>query len=150
MCVRAVERIANPSYKNQRANADGHRDPTDLLAAWLIMGLSRAVHPKVWTEVIAQVKSSRCAGFIMGGFALPIGLLIIVGHNKWVFDWPLFITVCGWGMVIKSAIYFLLPRVADIVIERAGSSERVLRITGIIMAAFGAILTWQAFVGSGS
>ena len=118
--------------------------------AWFIMGLSRAVHPKAWIEMIAHVKSSHCAGFIMGGFALPIGLLVIVCHNKWVLDWPVFITVCGWGMVIKSVVYFLYPKAADIVIERAGKSARGLRIAGIVMAVFGGILTWQAFVGSGS
>ena len=121
-----------------------------LSPAWLIMGLSRTMHPKAWTNAFAQVRDSRCAAFIMGGFALPIGLLIIVGHNKWVLDWPLFITVVGWGMVIKSTIYLLYPTAADIVMERAGKSERAIRFIGIIMTVFGVILTWQAFVPSGS
>ena len=118
--------------------------------AWLIIGLSRAVHPKAWTDVIAQAKGSRCTAFIMDGFALLGGLLIIVGHNKSVLDWPLFITVVGWGMVIKSTIYFLYPRAADIVIERAGKSERELRFSGIVTAVAGGILIWQVFVPRGS
>jgi len=113
---------------------------------WLILGISRAVHSRLWLDLIAEVRKSRFAGFFMGISALPVGLLLIVGHNQWVLDWPVFITVVGWGMAIKGTIYLLVPNAAEAVIERAGKSERVLRVSGIVMAAFGAVLTWQAFV----
>ncbi len=113
---------------------------------WLILGISRAAHSGLWLDLIAEVRKSRFAGFFMGVSALPVGLLLIVGHNEWVLDWPLFITVVGWGMAIKGTIYLLVPNAAEAVIERAGKSKRVLRVSGIVMAAFGAVLTWQAFV----
>ena len=68
---------------------------------WLILGISRAVHSRLWMDLIAEVGKSRFAGFFMGVSVLPIGLLLIVGHNKWVLDWPVFITLVGWGMAIK-------------------------------------------------
>ncbi len=49
-------------------------------------------------------------------------------------------------MAIKGTIYLLVPNAAEAVIERAGKSKRVLRVSGIVMATFGAVLTWQAFV----
>ena len=113
---------------------------------WLILGISRAVHSRLWLDLISEVRKSRFAGFFMGVFALPVGLLLIVGHNNWVLDWPVFITVVGWGMAIKGTIYLLVPNAAEAVIERAGKSKRVLQVSGIVMAAFGAVLTWQAFV----
>ena len=79
---------------------------------WLILGISRAVHSRLWLDLIAEVRKSRFAGFFMGVSALPVGLLLIVGHNEWVLDWPLFITVVGWGMAIKGTIYLLVPNAA--------------------------------------
>ncbi len=114
--------------------------------AWLIVGISRILHPNLWTDLIAEIRKSRFAGFWMGSFALTVGLFLIVGHNKWVLDWPLFITVVGWGMAIKGTIYLLVPKAAEAVIERAGKSNRVLRISGIVMAGSGGVLTWQVFV----
>ena len=113
---------------------------------WLILGISRAVHSRLWLDLIAEIRKSRFAGFFMGVSALPVGLLLIVGHNKWVLDWPLFITVVGWGMAIKGTIYLLVPNAAEAVIERAGKSKRVLRVSGIVMAGSGGVLTWQVFV----
>ena len=114
--------------------------------AFLIVGVSRILHPHLWTDLIADIGKSRFAGFWMGSFALTVGLFLVVGHNKWVLDWPLFITVVGWGMAIKGTIYLLVPKAAEAVIERAGKSNRVLRVSGIVMAAFGGVLTWQVFV----
>ncbi len=114
--------------------------------AWLIVGISRILHPNLWTDLIADIGKSRFAGFWMRSFALTVGLFLIVGHNKWVLDCPLFITVVGWGMAIKGTIYLLVPKAAEAVIERAGKSNRVLQVTGIVMAAFGGVLSWQVFV----
>ena len=114
--------------------------------AFLILGVSRILHPNLWIDLIANIGKSRFAGFWMGSFALTVGLFLILGHNKWVLDWPLLITVVGWGMAIKGTIYLLVPKAAEVVIERAGKSNRVLRVSGIVMAAFGGVLSWQVFV----
>ena len=111
----------------------------------LILGISRAVHARRWMELIAEIGKSRFAGFFIGIFALPTGLLIVAGHNLWVLDWPVFITLVGWGMAIKGTIYLVLPQAAEAVIERAGKSIRILQGTGMVMAAFGAILSWQVY-----
>ncbi len=49
---------------------------------------------------------------------LPIGVILIVGHNVWVWDWPLALTVAGWAMTIKCTLYLLVPHTADRVLDR--------------------------------
>ena len=57
--------------------------------AFLILGVSHILHPKLWTDLIANIGNSRFAGFWMGSIGLTVGLFLIVGHNKWVLDCPL-------------------------------------------------------------
>jgi hypothetical protein len=79
-------------------------------------------------------------------YTLPVALVLIVGHNVWVWDWPVFLTIAGWGMTIKSALYLVAPRLADRMLEKKmAKSPRSFQIVGAVMAIVGAILTWQSW-----
>ena len=71
----------------------------------LVVGLSHAVQPKLWRDFFLMLKGTGVAGIIIAMFTFPVGLMIVVGHNVWVFDAPVIITISGWGMTIKSLIY---------------------------------------------
>jgi len=40
----------------------------------------------------------------------PPGLVILLGHNLWVWNWPVFVTIAGWGMTTKATLLPALPR----------------------------------------
>jgi uncharacterized protein YjeT (DUF2065 family) len=112
-----------------------------------VVGLSHALHPKLWSDLFSDVRKSRYGGFLIAMSTLPFGLAIVVLHNRWVLDWPVFITVVGWGMVLKSVVYFLVPAAAERVIAAGVERDyRAFRIVGIVMAVLGGILTWKAFM----
>jgi len=113
---------------------------------FLLMGLSHLIQPRMWVRFFELVRQSGAAGAIIGLYTLPFGLLLIVGHNVWVFDWPVFLTVAGWGMTIKSAIYLLVPGAADRALaSNAARSEWSYRLVGALAVACGGIITWQAW-----
>jgi hypothetical protein len=117
----------------------------------LIFGLSHLVRPRLWADFFIAMKRTGFAPLIIGMYTLPTGLILIVLHNRWVLDWPLFITLSGWGMTIKSVVYLLYPEAPDRLVaepERLlGRHYRVFRAGGLAMILFGGILTWQAFAG---
>jgi hypothetical protein len=114
--------------------------------AFLIVGLSHLAQPGEWLKFFAVVKQTGVAGFIIAMFTLPVGLLLLVGHQVWRWEPALFLTVAGWGMTVKSTIYMLLPRAADRMIERGlAKSPRSFQLVGALMAVFGGIITWQAW-----
>jgi hypothetical protein len=79
-------------------------------------------------------------------YTLPFGLVLIAGRNVWVWDWPAFFTIAGWGMTIKSALYLLIPGLADAMpTKQMAKSARSFQIAGAVMTIFGAIVTWQAW-----
>ena len=75
-----------------------------------------------------------------------IGLLIVVGHNKWAFEIPVIITLYGWGMVIKSSIYLLFPQtMAKVVPGTEESFRRTSIFAGALMTILGALLIFDTY-----
>ncbi len=112
---------------------------------FLVIGVSHVVQPRLWAEFFRVLRQTGVAPFIIAMYTLPVGLFLVVGHNKWVWDWPLFLTVAGWGQTFKGTLYFVFPRIAERVLERAERRPyRQYRIAGAPFALLGAILTWQA------
>jgi CDP-diglyceride synthetase len=61
--------------------------------------------------------------FLNGLLHFPLGVLIVSFHNVW-HGLPVVLTLMGWGLVLKSFIYFVFPRqgmkmLARISIERS-------------------------------
>ncbi len=114
--------------------------------AFLIMGLSHLLQPNSWVRFFEVVKQSGVAAIIIPMYTLPFGLVLIATHNIWTFDWPVFLTIAGWGMTIKSAAYLLVPTLADRMLDKKiATTPRSYQIVGAISAMFGAILIWESW-----
>ncbi len=125
-------------------------DPKNVQAvvapAFLLMGLSHLVQPRLWVRFFEVVRQTGVAACIIPMYTLPLALVLIVGHNVWVWDWPLFLTIAGWGMTIKCTLHLLVPGFADRVLEKnMAKTARGYQVAGAIMTFFGGILTWQAW-----
>jgi hypothetical protein len=94
------------------------------------------------------MKATGFAPLIIGMYTLPTGLIILLGHNVWAWDWPVFVTIAGWGMTTKATIYLLFPAIPNRMIDNADRWQKaysVFRVVGAVMSVLGAVLTWQAF-----
>jgi hypothetical protein len=102
--------------------------------------------PQLWIRFFTTLRQTGLAAAIIPMYTLPFALLLVVGHNVWAWGWPLFLTIAGWGMLIKSALYALVPGLADRMLEsKLARSPRSFQIVGAIMAVFGGVLTWQSW-----
>lgn len=114
--------------------------------AFLLMGLSHLLQPQLWVQFFKLIRQTGVAAVIIPLFTLPFGLLLIATHNTWKWEPPLFLTIAGWGMTIKSATYLLIPGLADRALsKKMATSPRSFQIVGATMAVVGAILTWQVW-----
>jgi uncharacterized protein YjeT (DUF2065 family) len=114
----------------------------------VIIGLSHAAQPRLWADFFVMLKRTGFAPLIIGMYYLPTGLVILLGHNLWVWDWPVFVTIFGWGMTIKATIYLIFPAVPNRMIGNADRWQvafSAFRVVGIVMSVLGAVLTWHAF-----
>lgn len=111
----------------------------------LITAISHLAQPRLWRDFFLVLKGTGVAGIIIAMYTFPLGLVIVLGHNVWVFDVPVIVTICGWGMVIKSVIYFLVPGWVDRVIPAEENAHRKYALGGALMIPLSLLLVYYAF-----
>ncbi len=111
----------------------------------LVVGVSHLAQPRLWRDFFIKIKGTGVAGLIIAMYTLPQSLLIILGHNIWVLDIPVVITICGWGMTIKSITYAIIPGRAEAVIPDGPNAHRKYAWGGALIIPVGLLLTWHSF-----
>ena len=62
---------------------------------WLLFGLSHVLYPAKWVALILPLRARENGGLLLGTFNLRFGLIVILGHNIWVWDLPVIVTQPG-------------------------------------------------------
>jgi hypothetical protein len=79
----------------------------------------------------------------------PLGAFIVAFHNVW-HGIPLIVTLIGWGLTVKSTIFFLFPRhgvrmLGTISLERS----RQFVVAGVFSVLLAAVIACPLVVGDG-
>jgi hypothetical protein len=111
----------------------------------LLVSISHLVQPTVWRDYFIRLKQTGVPGIIIGMYTLPLGLLIVIGHNVWVYDVPVIITICGWGMTIKSLTYFLIRGRAEKMIPDGENAHRMYTWGGLVGIPISILLVYSSF-----
>jgi uncharacterized protein YjeT (DUF2065 family) len=113
---------------------------------FLLTGLSHVLQPKAWARFFIDIRERGEVGGLWNAYIhAPLGILIVAFHNVWT--WPsAVVTVIGWALLVKGAIYFCWPQLArramaGISEERAG----MYRIAGVFTLLVAAATGWIAF-----
>ena len=74
-----------------------------------VIGVSHIVQPRVWVRFFSCLhRKGEVGSFLNALLHFPLGILIVSFHNVW-HGMPLVLTLMGWGLLIKSLIYFVFP-----------------------------------------
>jgi hypothetical protein len=77
---------------------------------FLVTGLSHIVQPRVWISFFIMLREKGEVGSFLNALVhFPLGAFIVAFHNVW-HGIPLIVTLIGWGLTVKSMIYFVFPR----------------------------------------
>ena len=77
---------------------------------FFVTGVSHIVQPRVWVRFFIILREKGEVGRFFNALVhFPLGAFIVAFHNVW-HGVPLIVTLIGWGLTLKSAIYFLFPR----------------------------------------
>ena len=112
---------------------------------WLIFGLSHLLYPRKWAALFQPLRERDTGGLLLGLFNLPIGLVVVLGHNVWVWGIPVVVTLAGWVMVFKSVVYLWFPGTLTRVMPTEERMERAFRIAGAVSILLGALLIYDFF-----
>ena len=122
-----------------------------LIARWfavssIAFGLSHALYPATWAALVLPLRDRPTGGLLIATFNFPLGLVIILGHNVWVWDVPVIVTVAGWLTTIKSTAYLLIPRAHTRIMTAGKKLEDGFRVMGLGMIVLGVVVGWDAFL----
>lgn len=74
-----------------------------------------------------------------GYISFLMGLVTVILHNVWVWEWPVVITILGWSTMMKGIIKIGFP---DIIHMQAQRFQKNQRLSGTLLLAIGACLLW--------
>jgi len=114
------------------------------IICFFITGISHIVQPRVWAKFFIDMRSKGEVGsFLNALLHFPLGVLIVSFHNVW-HGLPIMLTLIGWGLVLKSAVYLIFPRQGMKMLARV-SMERSWEfiVAGIFSVGIGGLLIFS-------
>lgn len=107
---------------------------------FLVSGVFVVTHQKTLGLLLREFFGSRAMTFIVGAILL-LGGSLIVFVNEAGKDWlGLFVQIVGWAILIKGALYILVPERLHKMVRPW--SRSTLSLMGIAVAAVGAYLVF--------
>jgi hypothetical protein len=80
------------------------------IICFFMTGVSHIFQPRVWARFFMEMHGKGEVGSFHNALLhFPLGVLIASFHNVW-HGLPVVLTLIGWGLVLKSFIYFTFPR----------------------------------------
>lgn len=113
------------------------------IGLWMVvMSVVLFKNEKDIRTMASELMGEKTHLFLSGLLALVIGILIIVGHNVWVFGWPVIITLFGWASFIKGISFLSFPDSAQ-EFSKWYLQKVNLKIAAALYFAVGLFLFWM-------
>jgi hypothetical protein len=113
----------------------------------LVFGASFLLNGTYWGFSLKRLIGESTLAFPLYMVLLICGVLMVMGHNLWVADWRVLVTITGWATLLKSVALLLAPRLTT---AYAGWSEIALatavRAGGFVWLVAGAVVTYFSLV----
>jgi hypothetical protein len=115
---------------------------------FFVVGVSHVVRPRAWAQFFVDLRGRGETGSLLNALLhFPLGVLIVSFHNVWR-GLPVVLTLIGWGLVLKSFIYFVFPAHGAKVLARV-SVERSwgFVVAGLFSVALSGLLVFSLWRG---
>lgn len=114
----------------------------------LIFGLSFLINAGFWAGAFRRMGTDPQQTFTLLWVLLICGVLMVMGHNLWVADWRVIVTITSWAVLIESIFLILVPQIMGMY---ANWSEKTmvawLRVGSVLWVAAGGVVTYYSHVG---
>jgi hypothetical protein len=114
----------------------------------LIFGLSFLINAGFWAGAFKRMGSDPQQTFTLLWVLLICGVLMVMGHNLWVGDWRVIVTIVSWAVLIESIFLILVPQILG---TYANWSDKTmvtwLRVGSVLWVLAGGVVTYVSHVG---
>lgn len=112
---------------------------------YLAVGFGILINPEFYKKMLADFGQSRPMIYFGGLSVLAVGYLLVMFHNVWVRDWPVIITVIGWGAFLKGVFLLMLPKMSMRVCDILKDMGKLLIVWAIVALILGGLCCWLGF-----
>lgn len=95
--------------------------------------------------IMSDVMAHRGLFFILAVFTLILGLLMVVSHNVWIWDWPLFVTLFSWLLLITAVVRIFWTDTMRTKGTAFVNHPAKLRVTAIILLILGLYALYHVY-----
>lgn len=113
---------------------------------YLILGLSILLYVKPWQKLIEKFEDDHLSLFTLKLMYGVLGLIVVNMYNVWEWNVWLLVTLTGWGMVVKSIFYFLMPGSLIKKMLAMKKKQEMLYVGSLVLLVFGAALTYYSYL----
>ena len=79
----------------------------------IIVGVAMLANMHLFLNYIHSLINNAPLMYVIGFFTLIPGILMVVSHNVWQWNWRLLITLISWLVLLKGASIILFPKFID-------------------------------------
>lgn len=111
----------------------------------LIVSLAMFINMKHFMDLVHSLTNNMPLMFVTGFFTLILGLLFVLSHNIWQWNWRLIITIIAWLTLIKGASIILYPQFVDKATVLFTYNIRVSYLAAVVDVVLGILLCYFGF-----
>ena len=133
-----------------RDNFITHMDTTVFLAqmwgpAMLAVGLGFFVSRKYYVKIYRDLEKETFALLIFGMAGIAAGIAQVSIHNVWDTVPQVIVSLLGWALIVKAAVFAIAPNIVDQWGDWAADSK-LIPVAGAFVLIIGAYLSWFAYL----
>jgi len=111
-----------------------------ILAVAIGVLVSRTYYTKIYRDLEKEV----LAMLVFGMVAMSAGITHVLYHNVWDTFPQILVSLFGWGLLIKGALFIIAPTFVDKVGDE-WVNMKLIPFAGVAMLLVGSYLTWFAY-----
>lgn len=111
----------------------------------LVVSVAMLINMSSFVNMINELVSNKSIMFLSGFFTLIIGILLVVSHNVWRWNWSLLITIIAWIVFIKAISLIFFPHILDTLTTTFVQNSKFAYGCAIFDFVVGIILLFQGY-----
>lgn len=112
--------------------------------AVLAMGVGVYVNRRYYQRIYRTVEKEPLALLLFGLAGMAAGITHIQAHNLWNSLPEIVVTVFGWLLLVKAAIFLIEPNIADRWGDKIATTK-LIPIVSVVAVVLGAYLSWVGY-----
>jgi len=112
---------------------------------FIIVSVAMLVNMQQFKIYISNLINDPSQMFVAGFFTLILGILVVVAHNIWQWNWKVIITIVGWIGILKGTSLIFYPQFLDKLTILFLQNQNTAYIAASIDLIFGILLCYFGF-----